>query len=277
VRLESAVGKGATFLFEFKGVPISAAMPEEDRLASPEANLDRLRPSLILVVDDVALNRELMHGFFEGTRHRLIYASSGAEGIKMTKKFRPDLILMDMRMPDLDGHETRRAIQEDADLEKIPMIAVTASSLLAEEVNLRKVFEGYLRKPITRALLFAEMARLLPKERARETVSPVTAEWGEVSLPADLGRWRALSRYLRGLEKKIWPTLSKTMGVREMEGFAHDLLDHSKAAGCPPLADYAGKLLAEVQAIDIHGQEQTMHSFPEIVAAIERLIDKSRS
>jgi signal transduction histidine kinase/CheY-like chemotaxis protein len=277
VRLESVVGRGSTFFFEFLHVPISAALPDEDRGTAPEEDLDRLRPSLILVVDDVPFNRELMMGYFEGTRHRLLYASGGLEGIAMTKKFRPDVILMDMRMPDIDGHAARQTIRENPELQHIPMIAVTASSLLTEELKLRKVFEGYLRKPLTRAGLFEELARVLPENKdapLRETRSPAQPE---APISADPARWRGLLERLRALERDTWQSLSRSMGVMEMESFAQILLTEAKTAACPPLADYAGKLLAEVQVIDIHGQEKTMRTFPSLIAEIDRLTKRAGS
>jgi signal transduction histidine kinase len=272
VRLESALGQGSTFSFEFAAVAISAALPDEDRVAPPSEDLDRLRPSLVLVVDDVALNRELMLGYFEGTRHRLLYASGGYEGVDMAKKYRPDVILMDMRMPDLDGHAARNAIREIPELNSIPMIAVTASSLLAEELNLRKIFEGYLRKPLTRALLFGELARLLPEESSGRSFSPVPPTLMAPSGIVDTSRWGELLVFLRKQEREVWPALSKSMGSRETESFARELASAAELAGCTPLSDYAGRLLAEVLSFDIQAQEKSMRTFPELVAGIERMI-----
>lgn len=270
VRLESVPGRGSTFLFEFGRVGISAALPDEERATAPDQDLDRLRPSLILVIDDVLLNRELMFGYFEGSRHRLLYANGGLEGIEMAKKFRPDVILMDMRMPDIDGHAARNAIRGHPELQSIPIIAVTASSLLAEEMNLRTIFDGYLRKPLTRDVLYGELARLLPKEGARHTASPLPVSLETAPAPDQPGRWRELVERLRHLEENTWPSLSKSMGVRETEAFARELADAADAADCGPLAEYAGKLLAEVQAFDIQAQEKTMKAFPELVAGIDR-------
>jgi CheY-like chemotaxis protein len=233
--------------------------------------LDGLRPSLILIVDDVPLNRELMLGYFEGTRHRLLCAGSGVEGIEMTKKYRPDILLMDMRLPDMDGYAARKAIHETPELKTIPMIAVTASSSLAEEESLRKVFEGHLRKPLTRASLYTELTRLLPEEREKQIDAPRAIEPLLISPVAQPARWRELAGHLRALEAGTWRILSKSMGLRETEAFALDLVNAAKSAGCGPLANYAGKLLAEVQAIDIQGQEETMKAFPEVVGEIDRL------
>jgi signal transduction histidine kinase/DNA-binding response OmpR family regulator len=278
VRLESMVGRGSTFLFEFFEVPISGASPDEDQVAAVSGDFDRLRPSLILVVDDVPFNRELMAGYFEGTRHRLIYATGGTEGIEMAEKFHPDVILMDMHMPDLDGHAVYEAIRAHPQLQHIPLIAVTASSLPSEELELRKIFDGYLRKPLTRAGLFDELAWVLPEDREQslqESPPPTQPAIGPISV--DLARWRGMLERLRALELDTWQPLTRSMGVRETEAFAQTLLAEARAAACPPLEEYAEKLLAEVQMIDIQAQEKTMRGFPALLTEIERLTMRAAS
>jgi hypothetical protein len=82
---------------------------------------------------------------------------------------------------------------------------------------------------------------------------------------------------LRALETDTWPRLSKSMGMREMESFARNLLDEAECEQCAPLSEYARKLLAEVETIDIHAQEKTMKKFPTLVAEIARLAGGAES
>src|SRR5260221_13541407 len=79
----------------------------------------------------------------------------------MAEKHRPDVILMDMRMPELDGHETTKRLKANPVLKHIPVIAVTASSFREEEAKARKICDGFIRKPFNRAELIAELRRFL--------------------------------------------------------------------------------------------------------------------
>src|SRR5205085_6823649 len=118
-----------------------------------QGDFDQFAPATILVADDVALNRALLTGYFEGTAHKVITATNGLEALEEAEKHRPDVILMDMRMPELDGHEATKRLKANPALKSIPVIAVTASSFREEEARARKACDGFIRKPFNRAEL----------------------------------------------------------------------------------------------------------------------------
>ena len=81
------------------------------------------------------------------------------------QKGRPDLILMDIRMPNMDGTWARQLLKDDPATSHIPVIAQTASSMAGESERLKKFFDGYLRKPFSRKKLFTALAMHLPLGR----------------------------------------------------------------------------------------------------------------
>ncbi len=105
------------------------------------------------MIDDVELNRSLIEGLFAGTHHDIQTASDGAAGVALVRREIPDFVLMDVRMPGMDGVEALRLIRADPTLASVRVIAVTASSLLGEE-HMRALFDGYVRKPIAREALY---------------------------------------------------------------------------------------------------------------------------
>src|SRR5262249_19177396 len=149
----------------------------------------------ILVADDVALNRALVAGYFEGTAHKLITATNGLEALEMAEKHRPDVILMDMRMPDLNGYETTARLKANATLKHIPVIAVTASSFRDEEARARKICDGFIRKPFNRVELVAELQRFLKPAEKRVKAAPVASvetvvvEIADTVAEAMLAKW----------------------------------------------------------------------------------------
>ena len=102
------------------------------------------------MVDDIELNRRLIEDWFAATHHEVRTASGGVDGVAQAQAFRPDVVLMDIRMPDLDGVAALQRLRALPELAATKVLAVTASSLLGEETELRRHFDGYLRKPLRR-------------------------------------------------------------------------------------------------------------------------------
>ncbi len=117
--------------------------------------------SKILIVEDVALNTDLLVQLLEDV-HDLIIAEDGASGIEKAIKEKPDLILMDMSLPILDGWEAVRRLKRNNDLSHIPIIALTAHAMQGDKERALKCgCEDYLSKPIDDDLLFDKINRLL--------------------------------------------------------------------------------------------------------------------
>ena len=115
----------------------------------------------ILVVDDTEFNRDLVVQLLED-EFELIIAQDGAEGFKQTQAERPDLILMDLGMPVMDGWEATRKIKANNDLKHIPIIAVTSHAMAGDEVGARKAgCDDYLPKPIDEAELLKKIRKFL--------------------------------------------------------------------------------------------------------------------
>ena len=144
ITLGSELGHGSTFRFVFPHVAITALAETSAVMLGGEGDFSQFVPVTILVADDVPLNRALLAGYFEGTPHKLITATNGREALETAERHRPDVILMDMRMPDLSGCEATAQLKANPALKHIPVIAVTASSFREEEARARKVCEGSL-------------------------------------------------------------------------------------------------------------------------------------
>jgi two-component system, cell cycle response regulator DivK len=104
---------------------------------------------LILIVDDNEQNRKLARDVLEFAGFRTLEAAGGAEGLSVAVEHRPDLILMDIRMPNLNGTEAVRKLREDDRTAAIPVVALTSSTMKGDrERFLADGFDGYLEKPI---------------------------------------------------------------------------------------------------------------------------------
>jgi two-component system cell cycle response regulator DivK len=105
---------------------------------------------LILIVDDNAQNRKLARDVLEFAGFRTMEARGGVEGVALALERGPDLVLMDIRMPDLAGVEALRLLREDSRTTETPIVALTSSTMRGDEERfLAEGFDGYMQKPIS--------------------------------------------------------------------------------------------------------------------------------
>ena len=115
----------------------------------------------ILVVDDTDWNRDLLVQLLE-EEYTVLQAVDGEQGVKVTQEEKPDLILMDLGMPVMDGWEATRRIKADDALKQIPIIAVTSHAMVGDEIDARKAgCDDYLPKPIDEDLLLQKIKKFL--------------------------------------------------------------------------------------------------------------------
>ncbi|MFD2257349.1 ATP-binding protein [Luteolibacter algae] len=164
ISAQSTFGVGSMFSVRIPAVEI--LKEEEQSIDTPaRIDFDDFETSRILIVDDNLLNRELLDGYFAASSHKLFFAHNGERAVELAKEHQPHLILMDIRMPGISGSEAREIIASSPECNQANIIAVTASSMLGQEMKLRKVFHGYLRKPIRPHELYEEIAKFLPQRK----------------------------------------------------------------------------------------------------------------
>lgn len=114
------------------------------------ASMDMLKKKTILIVEDNELNMKLFHDLIEAQGYNVLTTRDGMEALKLARAHRPDLILMDIQLPEISGLEVSKWIKEDDRLRDIPIIAVTAFAMKGDEDRIRDGgCEAYIAKPIS--------------------------------------------------------------------------------------------------------------------------------
>jgi two-component system, cell cycle response regulator DivK len=120
----------------------------------------------ILLVEDNEMNRDMLSRRLQRQGHDVLIAVDGREGVEMSKTERPDIILMDMSLPVLDGWEATRRIRADADTAALPVIALTAHAMESDRQQaLAAGCDDYDTKPIDLKRLLEKIDKLLARER----------------------------------------------------------------------------------------------------------------
>ncbi len=121
----------------------------------------------ILLVEDNEMNRDMLSRRLERRGYAVVCALDGQQGLDLAARERPDLILMDMSLPVLDGWEATRRLKADADLRQIPVIALTAHAMASDEKSAREAgCDDFDTKPV-------ELSRLLVKIQTLLGASPI--------------------------------------------------------------------------------------------------------
>lgn len=116
----------------------------------------------ILVIEDTEDNRQILRDLLGMAGYDMIEAHDGAEGVAKAAEHRPDLILMDIQMPVMDGYEATRRIKANPDLKAIPVIAVTSYALSGDEAKTREAgCDGYIAKPYSPRQMLAKVREIL--------------------------------------------------------------------------------------------------------------------
>ena len=116
----------------------------------------------VLIADDKATSRELVRTVLEKSGYTVAEASDGIEALRNARELKPDLIILDLHMPGMDGFGVIREIRRDRDLAATPVMALTASAMQGDrERALSAGFTGYIAKPIPLHVLRGEVERLL--------------------------------------------------------------------------------------------------------------------
>jgi two-component system sensor histidine kinase EvgS len=270
ITAESEEGKGAVFTIRF---PRVAVAPPEEILADvtiPSAPILAFSPAVILVVDDIDNNRALLAAYSSGTGLKLLEAVDGKEAVELAASARPDAVLMDIRMPIMDGFEATRRMKSNPALRDIPVIALTASGMKEDEERIRQTgFDGFLMKPVKRADLLQELARFLDHREGETGAGPAGTEIPGPEYAA------VRPEIVDILETQGWSRWEKA----RQSGFFDDIADFGKTVRnlgkteeVEILYRYGVELIQQVERFDIENLNRNLSRFPEILAAVKSAI-----
>ena len=282
IELTSELGKGSTFTLIFPSVVIETHVHQIVN-HTQDIDLNQFIPITILIVDDIESNRHLLRSFFQSTDHKTLEASDGYEAIQMAKNHHPDLIIMDILMPNLDGQEATLFLRNNPDTSTIPILILTASLMTDVRNQLEPYCQGFLTKPLVKADLVEALKGVLTLRpdhdsshfsNSQEITEPVQEVTDSPSnaIAEDFSRLPELISKLKMEEETVWPRLRQTMIMKELRQFAKRLRVLSEEYPFTILINYTAKLDFQIKEFDGDNLNYTVNDFPNIRHALEQLI-----
>jgi len=160
ITVKSVINKGSVFSILFKDVEISESIENQNTEIVDFSNLI-FEKSKLLLAEDMHFNRLIIKEYLKDMNIEIIEAENGLIAYELAIKEKPDVILMDITMPVLDGLQATEKIRKISSLQNIPIIALTAEVMNEKVVELKKVFDNYLEKPISKNNLLEVLKKYL--------------------------------------------------------------------------------------------------------------------
>lgn len=157
--VQSKLGEGSTFLVEVPVEQVAAAPAKKPAPRRKKAKKSQKRSMQVLLVDDDESTREAMKFFLENAGYHVEFASDGPTAVTQAQHLRPDVILLDIMMPGMDGYEVARILKSQKQLRQIPVIALTARAMSDDRQRARAAgFDDFLTKPFRMEEFFDKLA-----------------------------------------------------------------------------------------------------------------------
>ncbi|MCP4135062.1 MAG: response regulator [bacterium] len=281
IAVESEPGKGSCFRINIKNVPVSSLSGKEQ--PGPEQYTYEFTEGTILIVDDYELNRQLIKESLKNYNFTILEAENGRTAIEEARKHKPGIVLMDMKMPVMDGYEATGIIKGDSSLPETRIIAVTASAMVEDEEKIRELkCDGLLRKPVSRQELLTELARFLPHNKKK--FMPDEGSGGTEKLEQELSsgsidevKKARLPELVHILETEIngkWERVQKGWIINEIISFSRDIEELGSEYGLDIVSRWGERLGRDARAFDMEHLPATLKFFPHLISSIRAIIEE---
>lgn len=261
ILLASQPGVGSTFTVHLRDVEVGTLAVATDAV-EPGREVC-FKPARILVVDDVEDNRGLLRECFADTALTVIEAENGLQAVEIVEQGGIDAVLMDIRMPVMDGYQAAERIKA---FSAVPIIALTASVMQDEYERAKSVhFDGYLRKPVLKAELNRELKRFLCYEAGDATAAaiavPALSPEEKQALPAALDQ---LGKLLQPCAR-----IARNNNMTEINQFADQVAEIGRRQAIKPIAAYADRLRREIDCFDLVAIKKSLNEYPALLTQLE--------
>ncbi|HIE03020.1 MAG TPA: response regulator, partial [Thiotrichaceae bacterium] len=273
ISVSSQIGQGSVFKITLHKVSILNTEPTVPIENSFDINQIQFEKALVLVVDDIESNRTLIQELLSQVNLEVIEAEEGQNALLMVQEYQPDLILMDIRMPGMNGYEATEILKKNPNTQAIPIIALTASVELNKQSKLITYgFDNYLSKPLKIPALFSTLSQYLKytktapseteesKRNTQKNQASATLSLEKMAIPSELSE--QLKQDITPLWEEIQDGMMETDSIEE---FVDTLIQQASKYNQPGLIHYAEKLQESAEDFDLDNLEQILKEFIEIL------------
>jgi len=280
IRVESELSKGSTFIIELKNIDtVSESIEKNSALFDWETDIDYkdivFDEKKILIVDDNNENRELIKRFLWNTKLKVFSANSGYQALEQIEKIKPDLIVMDIKMPGIDGVETTKKIREMEEFRDIPVLAFTATLLDENKKKIMKeYFSGWISKPINKQKFFSQLSRFLDyriensENKKEKSTYSIDKETLSAKAFSDVPQ---IIKDLQNLFEERFKEVEKNKRLSDIESLGDDLNRYGISIEFEALIQYGEKLSKSAKEFNLLEMDKLLSIFPKLTDQINSI------
>ena len=274
IQVESTPGVGSLFRIV---LPDTAAAVKsgngqaEDGALIAEADM-LFKPACLLVVDDLEMNRQLVAEALKDSPLRIFESDNGRSAVLMAEAHRPDLILMDIKMPGLSGYEALKMIRRQSSPD-VPIIAITAAGMKEDILNIKSAgFDDYLIRPFNKGQLHQKLALFIEYEiiPSETRIAPDPLKNSGVG-GSDHSPWPCPAQVAERLKthyRSEWEKICKRQHIPQIKQFAKEIRQLGEKYALDLLAQYGESLAVFADAIDVDNLGIWLKRFPVILESL---------
>ena len=266
ISLQSEVGSGTVFNVILRNVEIGAGLPFMPNANSlPQYNFE---DATILITDDVETNRLLLATYLDNFNFNLLFAQNGEEAIEVATEFNPDLILMDIKMPVMDGFTATKILKSNSKTKDIPIIIVTASAMKDTQEKLTEIAEGYMTKPVSRQGLLDTLAKFISYNYQEVNVKDNNQTIIIDTPPEEL---LELLTLLQGETYTCWQDLNLRPVFNTATSFANQLLKDTAQFHYPPISTWGERVISSSNSFNPSELKKSLDQFEPLLEELAKL------
>lgn len=261
IELKSEAGKGTTFSIYFNDVQLAESFNDSEADETLSNSTLKFKKSKILVVDDIDFNIQVVQNLIDFEGITFIDANSGEAALELLELEMPDLIFMDIRMQGMSGISATKIIKNTPKYMHIPVVAFTASAMADQEEEIKKGFDGLLRKPASKKQILDVIKKFLPHYYVEEEGVDHDLNEGVVINEDCIAILPELIVELESRLMERWNEIKGSLVIYEIEEFCDELDLINKDFHCNVVEAYATELRKAIDAFDIENIELQVNEF----------------
>lgn len=268
ISVTSEVGKGSKFSINFYDVDYVEKYEETEKISSIEDIF--FQKAKILVCEDNQANALVIKNYLNHYNFELIFALDGQQVLEYAEKEKPDLILMDLQIPKIDGIEATKILRSKKETAKIPIVATTALTENLIEQETLQMFTDYLTKPLKKENVIKTLMKYIPYSRVNKECSSDYIDKIFESAGNDEITDEDLLNLTIGNFYNEWVNATRYLIINQIKKFAEKLLNFSNEKNISSLKLYSEKLLEHIEMFNIEGINFLLSKYTNIIQKLRK-------